>query len=147
LRALLRILFVVPLSYIAACLSAGAFIVLAVFAAEGDAVVLPAGGGFAEIGFLAFSAAVAVATFSLLPALAFQEDDGDYAGFGGGVRLARGRLDGVKRFVVPGLTGSAPLKARRQQARSRPSRSSSASLPAHSSYAKLGAAEIVPRNR
>ena len=50
-----------------------------------------------------------------------------------------------KRSTVSGLTASAPLAAMRQELRSRPSMSASAMRRRHSSKAKLGAAERVPR--
>jgi hypothetical protein len=71
LRAVLRILFVVPFAYVAACLAAGAFIVLVVFAAEGDAVALAPESDMVELVFVILAAAVAVATFSIVPALLF----------------------------------------------------------------------------
>src|SRR5262245_11337161 len=53
----------------------------------------------------------------------------------------------VKATIVSGLTGSAPLKAKRQDDRSRPSSSLSAVLLMDSSYEKFGPPEMVPRWR
>jgi hypothetical protein len=71
LRALLRVLFVIPFSFVASTLAAGGFIVVVVFATEGDTVVLPAASGYAQIGLMTLAAAVAVATFSFVPVLLF----------------------------------------------------------------------------
>lgn len=59
-----------------------------------------AGGALAASG--AHERVEALATGALVPALAFQEGDGDYEGFGGAARAQGGRLEGVKRFVAPG---------------------------------------------
>ncbi|HEX2257481.1 MAG TPA: hypothetical protein VHG92_12430 [Afifellaceae bacterium] len=69
MRATLRILVVIPLAYVAACLAAGGFVVLVAFGADLDAVAGVAEAAPGELMVLVLSAAAIIGAFAFVPAL------------------------------------------------------------------------------
>ena len=69
MRATLRILVVIPLAFMAACVAAGGFVVIAAYGAGTDTVGGLSEATAAELVVLVISAALIVGAFSALPAL------------------------------------------------------------------------------
>jgi hypothetical protein len=69
-RAALRILLVIPLAFMTACLAAGGFVVLAAYGIGTDTVGGIAEAGPGELLVLVVTAAAVVGAFSFVPALA-----------------------------------------------------------------------------
>ena len=69
MRITLRILVLIPLAYVAACLAAGAFVVLVALGADLDAVAGVAEAVPGELIILVLSAAAIIGAFAFLPAL------------------------------------------------------------------------------
>ena len=69
MRATLRIILLIPLAYVAACLAAGGFVVLVAFGADLDAVAGLVEAAPAELAALVVSAAALIGAFAFLPTL------------------------------------------------------------------------------
>jgi hypothetical protein len=68
-RATLRVILVIPLAYVAACLAAGGFVVLVAFGADLDAIAGLAEAAPGELAVLVVSAAAIIGAFAFVPAL------------------------------------------------------------------------------
>lgn len=69
MRATVRILVLIPLAFVAACIAAGGFFVLAAFGADTDTVGRVAQAAPGELIVLGLTAAAIVGDFSFVPAL------------------------------------------------------------------------------
>jgi hypothetical protein len=68
-RATLRVILVIPLAYVFACLAAGGFVVLVAFGADLDAIAGVAEAAPGELAVLVISAAAIIGAFAFIPVL------------------------------------------------------------------------------